>query len=133
MPLETRYITVDLVVKGNGETDLLVAALEARGYVAQKHDWDDEHKWFLNISCPHDVDAPETCILRCCEDIESTPEGAKAEWNGANYREFFIGYETGKHPFCSENHLKPETVARAAGLRAGIGIALYPRRDEPEP
>lgn len=133
MPHETRYITVDLVVKGNGETDLFVAALEAMDYVVQKLDWEDGNKWFLNISCPHDVDDPETCILRCCADLESMPEGARAEWDGANFREFFIGYETGEQPSCFENHLKAETVAVAAKLGAGIGIALYACREEPRP
>jgi hypothetical protein len=91
-------------------------------------EWDDENKWLVNISCPHDVNEPETCILRCCRDLESMPEEARAEWDRANYREFCIGYETGEQPPCLENHLKLETLARAVKLGAGIGVALYEPR-----
>ncbi|QIF02813.1 hypothetical protein [Roseimicrobium sp. ORNL1] len=130
MPLETRYITVDLVVKGSGGTCLLVAALEAKNYVVQKHDWNAGNLWLLNIGCPRDFDEPEPCIIKYCEDLESIPTEARAEWAGANFREFSIGYETGGQPTCFEQHLKPETLARVVGLGLGIGIVLYPIKHE---
>jgi hypothetical protein len=130
MSLETRYITVDLVVRGNGETNMLASALEAKGYVVVRQDCDDGNKWHLNVSCPYVVDEPDTCILRCCADLESLTEGAKEEWRQANFREFSIGYETGERPFCFENHIGADTLGRAARLGAGIGIVLYAARGE---
>lgn len=130
MPLETRYITVDLVVKGNGETDLLAAALGARDYLLQKHEWNDGNRWCLNISCPRDFDGPEPCILKYCEDLEAMDTGARTQLAQANVREFSIGYEAGEQPSCLEQHLQPETLARVTGLGAGVGIVLYPARSQ---
>lgn len=131
MPSETRYITVDLVVKGYGEADLLAAALEAKNYVVQKHDWNDGNKWLLNISCPRDFGEPEPCILKYCEDLESMDIGVRTQLAQASIREFSIGYETGVQPPCFEQHLKPDTLTRAASLGLGIGIVLYPASEEP--
>jgi hypothetical protein len=78
MPLETRYITVDLIAKGDGETAQLIAALEAMDYVVQKHEWDEIHEWYLKVGCARDFDEPEPCILKYCEDLETLPLGPKA-------------------------------------------------------
>ncbi|MDX1679838.1 MAG: hypothetical protein R3242_03810, partial [Akkermansiaceae bacterium] len=120
-------LTVDLVVKGDLNTDKLRAHLDALDYFVQKHDdWDGENKWYLNISCPCDYDEAESCIKKYCEDLSTMPEDAKIEWDQARYREFSIGYNVGVEPRCFENHISQETIARAAALGAGIGISLYP-------
>lgn len=131
MPRETRFLTVDIVLKGTGETEHLVAALEAMDYVVSKHDWDDGNKWHLNISCPYVFDQPDTCVLRCCADLDSLPEDAKVDWRLANFRAFSIGYESGEQPLCFESHIGVDTIQQPARLGAGIGIALYAVRPEP--
>ena len=126
MTPKTRYVTVDLVVKGDLSTDRLRAHLESKDYFVQKHDWNDGNKWYLNISCPRDFGDAESCIQQYCDDLSALPYPARVEWGQARFREFFIGYHVGVDPHCFENHLSQETVARAARLGAGIGIALYP-------
>ena len=128
MPTQTRYVTVDLVVKGDHSTARLSAHLESLDYFIQKHDWNDGNKWYLNISCPGDFDfeSPDLCIQRYCDDLSALPDDAKVEWQQARFREFFVGYHVGEEPKCFTNHLAATTIARSSELNAGIGIALYP-------
>ena len=130
--VRTRYVAVDLVVKGDGLKDSLSAYLGSLDYFVQKLDWNDENKWYLNISGPFDFVNPDLCIQRYCDDLQALPDDAKAEWDQARFREFFIGYHVGEQPPCFTNHLAAPTVARATALNAGIGIALYPNPN-PDP
>jgi hypothetical protein len=130
MPKQTRYVTVDLVIKGNGETEHLTSFLEAKDYFVQKHDWNDGNKWYLNISCPRDFDHPDLCIRKYCEDLSSLPDEAKEEWEHATFREISIGYHTGAEPRCFESHVSGDTVIMASQLHAGIGIVMYPAPEE---
>ena len=130
MPPKTSYVTVDLVVKGDHGTENLTACLEANDYFVQKHDWNDGNRWYLNVSCPRDFGEAEACIDQYCEDLSRLPAEARSEWELARYREFFIGYHVGLAPPCYDNHPSAGTIAKVAGLGAGIGIALYPDPDE---
>lgn len=132
MTTRTRYLTVDLVVKGDLATDQLRTFLEARDYPVQRLDGIDGHKWCLNISCPRDYGEAESCIRQYCRDLAALPDEARKEWEQARYREFFIGYHVGREPRCFENHLSADTVATVSDLGAGIGIALYPDPDGEE-
>ena len=42
MPAQTRYVTVDLIVKGNDATERLCAFLNAKNYYVQRHEWNDD-------------------------------------------------------------------------------------------
>ncbi len=130
MPKQTRYVTVDLVVKGNGNTEHITSFLEAKDYLVQKLDWNDENMWYLNISCPRAFENPDLCIRKYCEHLSSLPDEAKEEWERANFREFFVGYHTGGEPQCFTSHMTGDTVIMASRLNAGIGIALYPAPEE---
>jgi len=129
---QTRYVTVDLVVKGNHSTEKISAFLDARDYYVQRHEWDDDNKWYLNISCPCDFENADQCIDQYCADLEELTDHAKAEWDQASFREFSVGYHVAGEPSCFENHLSEKTIRRVTNLRAGIGISLYPHPEDDE-
>ncbi len=130
MPKQTRYVTVDLEIRGNGKTEHMTSFLEAKDYFVQKLDCSDGNKWHLSISCPRAFENPDLCIREYCEHLSSFPDEAKEEWKKAAFRKFSIGYHTGEEPQCFENHVRGDTVIRASRLHAGIGIALYPAPEE---
>jgi hypothetical protein len=132
MPAQTRYVTVDLIVKGDAATERLSACLDAKNYYVQRHEWNDDSKWYLNISCPRDFENADQCVEQYCNDLEQLPEDAKAEWDQARFREFSVGYHVAGAPRCFENHLLETTIQRVSKLRAGIGITLYPCPDDEE-
>jgi hypothetical protein len=126
----TRYITVDMVIKTNEATDHLIHYLDQKGYYTQKHEWNEGDKWYLNISCPHDFDTPESCILKYCEDLAELPSEALTEWESANFKELFIGYSTGTSPHCVQHHIPLATISTLSSHGLGLGIAIY---SQPEP
>jgi hypothetical protein len=126
---KTHYITTDLVVKTNHEVDALVQALEAAECVVNKHEWTD-HKWFLNVSGPGRP-SPSASIKSYCDIILALPSTARQQWDAAGFKEFFLGYEAGEEPHCHEDHLPNTLIHATNALGAGIGIAIYPARDEP--
>jgi hypothetical protein len=132
MPAQTRYVTVDLIVKGNDATESFSAFLGAKNYYVQHHEWNDDSRWYLNISCPRDFENADQCIEQYCNDLEQLPDDAKAEWEQARFREFSIGYHVAGAPRCFENHLSETTIQRVSKLGAGIGITLYPCPDAGE-
>jgi hypothetical protein len=98
MTKQTEYITVDLVVRTNHETDHLIAFLENRDHIVDKHKWDDRYAWLLNVSCPRPFENPELCIQNYCSEISALPAEAKKQWGNAQFKEFFIGYYVGLVP-----------------------------------
>ena len=132
MAAQTRYVTVDLVVKGSGSTEKISAFLDTRDYYVQRHEWNEDTKWYLNISCPCDFENAEQCIDQYCTDLEDFPIEAKTEWDLAVFREFSVGYHVAAEPSCFENHVSSKTIKRVSSLGAGIGISLYPHPDDDE-
>ena len=127
----TRYITVDVVLKTNDECDALMKTFADRDDSVDKCEWNKQHKWHVCISLmPHD-DA-ESCIYQFCKDLESFPQDARDEWDRAATKEFFIGYDIGDQPHCYAEHLSSKVIQLVASLGGGIGLALYPARNEEE-
>jgi len=125
----SRYITLDIVVKTNGDCDSIAKAFnESAGYFVQKHQWND-YKWYLNISGGGAGNASEA-IEKHCRYIAAFEGPAKEAWDAAEVKEFFIGYEGGESPTCFDSHISAQGIAMAAQLGAGIGIAIYPATEE---
>lgn len=122
--LNTEFISVEIAIKTEFESDAFVKWFEAQdNYVAKLEC--DTHKWYIYFAPIPSRDA-NTTIRRLCETIRELPSDVRQDWDRAGHREFFAGYHVGGDPLCFTEHLDVETLEAAAELKAGIGYALYP-------
>lgn len=124
MPTQSRFISVEIAIKTDGECDAFVDWFRAQDNCVEKIPC-DTHRWYVYFAQLSDGTADIT-IRDICEGIPVWPEVVRKQWDEAAIREFFVGYEIGTTPKAYLDHFDNSTLELAARYGAGIGIALYP-------
>ena len=129
MPRQTKFISVEAVLKTDCDYDALVEWFAAQDNHVSVLPCDTHraHIYFAPLA----GSTPDTAIQRKCSEFERVPPAVRDQWNRAAFRQFFIGYSTGDEPFCFVQEVSAQTLSAAAALGAGIGWALYvPSRED---
>ena len=124
MPSPSRFISVEIAIKTDGECDVFVDWFRAQDNYVEKMPC-DTHRWYVYFAPLPSVSADMT-IRDICEGIPGWPEALRRQWEEAALREFIVGYEIGTEPIAHLDHFHSSTLELAARFGAGIGLALYP-------
>jgi hypothetical protein len=123
----TEFISVEVVIKTNHPSAEFVDWFAARGKDVTVLPW-DTHRYHIYFD-PAPRHTPEETIRELCQQIAALSGLPRAQWDAADFREFYVGYRTGDEPFCYAEHFSRETLLAVASVGAGIGYALYANRD----
>ena len=123
MNKKTRFISVEAAIKTDHPHEAFVQWFAGQGEYVEVLPW-DTHRFYIYF-VPLPCGTADETIRQLCHQIAALPGPARQQWDAADFREFFIGYEVGSEPLCYEEHLSPETLSLATSLGAGIGLALY--------
>lgn len=129
MSLKSRFISVEVAIKTDGDCDAFADWFRAQDNCVEKIPC-DTHRWYVYFA-PHPSGSADMTIRKICEGIPGWPEGVRRQWDAAAFREFFVGYEVGTDPVAHLDHFDPGTLKLAAQFGAGIGLALYPPSMDP--
>jgi hypothetical protein len=127
MSLKTQFISVEVAIKTDQPYEAFVQWFSARGehVSAVPCDTHRSHIYFAPLPCG----TPEETIRHLCQQLAALSGLPRQQWDAANFREFYIGYELGDEPFCYQEHLSRETLLAVTSIGAGIGYALYASQD----
>ena len=124
MPTTSRFISVEIVIKTDGDCDAFADWFSAQDNYVEKLPC-DTHRWCVCFA-PLSSGSVDMIIRDMCEGISDWPELIRRQWDEAALREFFIGYEIGTEPIAHLDHISSSTLELAARFGAEIGLALYP-------
>jgi hypothetical protein len=124
MTTPSRFISVEIAIKTDGECDAFVAWFRAQDNYVEKLPC-DTHRWHAYFA-PLSSGSADMTIRDICAGISNWPELVRRQWDEAAFREFFIGYDIGTEPIAHLDHISSSTIELAARVGAGIGLALYP-------
>jgi hypothetical protein len=79
---------------------------------------------------PSDAQSADARIRQLCAKLNNLPEEARREWDQAELREFYVGYDVDGIEFSYANQFSEDTISAAAALRATIGIVMYKGRSD---
>jgi len=79
---------------------------------------------------PSSLTTAEASILELCRIVSSLPISARREWDQANKREFYVGYDLDGKGTCFTDRFSDSTVIAVASIKASIGIAIYRGRNQ---
>jgi hypothetical protein len=124
MPRPSRFISVEIAIKTDGDCDAFVDWFRAKGNCVEKIPC-ESHRWYVYFA-PLSSGSADTTIREICDGLPAWPEVVRRQWDEAAIREFFVGYEIGTDPSAHLDHFEHGTLELAARFGAGIGLALYP-------
>ena len=124
MPSETRFISVEVVIRTNSDCEDWISWFEQQDNHIAKGPTDNHASYVYFAPLPS-KDANST-IKRLCREIEALPENVHQQWIRADEREFFIGYHVGEKPHCFVEHLETDTLDLVNQHNASVRVALYP-------
>ena len=148
--MSSPYHSVEIVIETRSSTEALVAALlpgtvrgdsispnvevmgnEAGDATITKIQCEESAQTKL-VVCPSPSNArgADARIRQICEELNNLPKAARREWDQADLREFFVGYDVSGIEFSYGDRFSQEAVSAAAVLRAAIGIAIYSNRND---
>jgi hypothetical protein len=148
--MASQYHSVEIVIETRSSTEALVAALlpgavrsdplsptvevlgnEAGDATITRIQYEDSALTKL-VVCPSPNDAREADarIRQLCEELNNLPEAARREWDQADLREFFVGYDVSGIGFSYSDRFSQDAVSATAALRAAIGVAIYSGRND---
>ena len=148
--MSTPYHSVEIVIESRSPTESLIRGflpgrIESHPYAPnrevlgddkgdvtiQKIGIDGEENYSKLVVCPAYTDAKDadSKIAELCAQIEALPSEAREEWDAADLREFYVGYDTDNIEFSFPNRLNQETIQAVARIGAAIGIVMYRGRD----
>ena len=124
MTTPSRFISVEVAIKTDGDCDAFVDWFRAQDNHVEKLSW-DTHRWYVYFA-PLPSGCADMTIRDICMGISEWPESVRRQWDEAALREFFVGYEIGTEPVAHLDRFDSSTLELAARVGAGIGLALYP-------
>lgn len=128
MPKQTRFVSVEVVIRTNSDCQDWIAWFESQdNYVTNMPS--ENHESFVYFAPLPLGDANQT-IRRLCQEISELPENVRRQWADADQREFFVGYHVGETPPCFTEHIDSDTLELVYQIGASIRIALYPTPNE---
>ncbi|MEZ4432422.1 MAG: hypothetical protein R3F65_08405 [bacterium] len=123
------FLNVDLCVTVEPPHDALVAALSPAAFPL--HPGDRGWLTFELAEPDDDADrAPDRCIARFLDLIETLPPAARAVWDRATVRELDIGVQSGPGAHAVAWTLPAPLLARAAAAGAAIALTVYGNHDD---
>ena len=123
MPSPSRYISVEIAIKTDGDCDAFVNWFRAQDYYVEKIPC-ETHRWYVYFA-PLLSGSADMTIQNICDGIPGWPEVVRRQWDEAAFRGFIVGYEIGTDPSAHLDHFDPSTLKLAAQFGAGIGLAIY--------
>ena len=124
MPTPSRFISIEIAMKTNGDCDAFVDWFRAQDNYVEKVAC-ETHRWYVYFA-PLPSSTADLTIRDICEGITSWPEDVRKQWDEAAIREFVVGYEIGTDPNAHLDHFVPSTLELAAQFGVGIGLAIHP-------
>ena len=124
MRTPTRFISVEIAIKTDGDCEAFVDWFRAQGNAVEKVPG-EAHRWYVYFA-PLPSGCADATIRDICERIPEWPEVVRRQWDEAALREFLVGYEVGTRPVAHLDRFDSGTLECAARFGAGIGLALYP-------
>ncbi len=144
------YHSVEIVIETRCSTEALVAAFlpgpvrcdsiapnvellgnEAGDATIMRYQYEGPVRTKL-VVCPSPSAArgADARIRQLCAELNDLPEAARREWNQADLREFYVGYDINGSGSSCVDRFSRQAIRAAADLRAAIGIAIYNNRND---
>src|SRR6187402_3239380 len=108
MSRKSSFISVEITIKTNHDCDAFVEWFRSQDRHVEQLPC-DTHQWlvyFAPIPCPN----ADATIQTLCRTIQELPREVRRQWDEAEFKEFYAGYEVGDEPFCYQEHLGAETI-----------------------
>ncbi len=143
------YHSVEIVIETRSSTESLVAAFlpgkiqsssfAPNGEVLGDDSGDTtitrmrykESSQLKLIVCPatRDAQGADAQIQQLCAELNDFPKAARCEWDQAELREFYVGYDVDGIECFHTSHFCQDTIIAAAAVRAAIGFVIYRDRN----
>ena len=148
--MNTPYHSVEIVIETQSTTDALVAAFlpgkiqsgsfapngEVLGndsgdstITRMRYEGPDRTKLVVCPS-PSNAQSEDERIKQLCDELNLLPKAARREWDEADLREFYVGYEVDSIEYSYSSRFSQDTIRAAAALQAAIGIVMYAGRND---
>ena len=144
------YHSVEIIIETRSSTESLVAAFlpgkirsgsfAPNGEVLGNDSGDttitriryeeSSHSKLIVCPAPSDTKDADARIRQLCKELNDLPEEARREWDQAELREFYVGYDVDGIEFSYASRFSQDTITAAAALRAAIGLVMYKRRND---
>ncbi len=117
---KTKFLNVDLELRGEGELDELLEALEPYAFVMSY-----EPGNYAALELNDDPATAKDAIRQFHDAIETLPAPARAIWDGLKSRCFDIGIQSGSDPAPAFFRLPVEALALVGALKAEVTFTVY--------
>ena len=120
MNKKTKFLNVDLELRGAGDLDELLEALEPYAFVMSY-----EPGSYAALELNEDPATAKDAICQFHDAIQSLPASAKATFDGLKSRCFDIGIQSGSDAAPAFFRLPVETLALVSALKAEVTFTVY--------
>lgn len=122
-PEQTSFLNVDLDIVSKAPLAPLIAALGRS--VVVLYAGPEGRRHVAHLETARTSNDPSRLIRRFVDLVRTLPRAEKRLWDGAETREFNLGFQAAATPATFESRLDPAAVRAAASVNAGIGITVY--------
>ena len=116
----TRFLNVDLDVRGSNDLTPLTAAVGDALYVLHH-----EAGVFASFELNESLATPAEAINKLIDHLEKLPTPARDAWDRADKRSFNVGIGAADRPYSTEYALPPQTLQRVVSIGGEIAITIY--------
>ena len=120
-----RYINTDLDLVSDGDLAVLAGDFEARGLISLHVERGSDRLWRARFETKADPLTPEQTIGAMLGIVENASAAMLRDWERCAFREFNIGFDSGRAPRVIEQGLSNDLLRRIADVGARIGITIY--------
>ncbi len=117
---KTKFLNVDLEIRGALDLDELLEALEPFAFVMSY-----DPGTYAALELNEDPATAKDAIRQFHEAIENLPAPARAIWDGLKSRCFDIGIQSGSDPAPAFFRLPLETLSLISALKAEVTFTVY--------
>jgi hypothetical protein len=120
---QTRFLNVDLDIRSRAPLERLARALGPTVFALHVGREGRKHTAHFEVET---ITADAGALIRHFVSlVRRLPRAERRLWDGAELREFNLGFQAEDTPPTYEWHLDPQAVRAAASVNAGIGITVY--------
>jgi len=121
---ETHFLNVDLDVFSRSPLDALAASFAGKAFPLYVGRHGNRYRAHFELSAAYRKSA-DTRITGLVRLVKSLPRAARTVWNQAYRRDFNIGIQAGREPYCYEVPLNPETLKLVSSVDARVVVTIY--------